>query len=460
MNVHRRLAMSTAAFCLLLTIAPPPVDAGEHFAFHIGSNGLGISAGFGDWGVYTSAWSDPRLALNYNAALAGYGEWVWVDGLGRVWRPWVTGGWRPYTHGRWVFTSLGWTWVAYEPWGYIPHHYGHWANTHLGWVWAPGYTYHPARVVWVGAGIYVGWYATPPRGWRHTAHGYHQSSYHGYQKGYRHGYRDGRHDAQHATYVAWDRIGAENLSRHSVSHVVASRSRVETRNAPPSTEEVRRRGGVRVKEARLAQRTVSADGRRVALARPEGIAGSIERHSEETVRRALTSEALQRRHSRTTSRSAAGTAASKSQLARQSPRSPEAAIRPQKARPSASASQRGWETRIESRSTQRPRSRTSDSERQTATRSIRATQSRVATPTRRVQPSRPSTAGRARTVTTQSSERHGSKDKPRTAESPRHRIAQRPSVTESASSTNKSSPRDRPNVPRSGNRAQRRRQPK
>jgi hypothetical protein len=460
MNDHRRLVMSIAVIGLLLALVSPPVHAGGRLGFHVGSHGLGISLGFGDWGVYTSAWSNPRLALTYDAALAGYGEWVWVDGLGRVWQPWVSGGWRPYTHGRWVYTSLGWTWVAYEPWGFIPHHYGHWASTHLGWVWVPGYTYHPARVVWVGAGVYVGWYATPPRGWSHTAHGYHHSSHRGYRKGYRHGYRDGRHDAQHATYVRWNHIGAENLYRHSVSHSVASRSRIETRDVPPSTEEVRRRGGVRMKETRLAQRTVSVDGRRVALARPEGIIDSVERHSSDTVRRALTSEAIQSRQSRSVSRSKAGSAASDSRLVTPSARSRKATSKPKLLGPSASASQRNRNIRSESRSERRPPSSLSKSGRKTATQSAPIRQPRAATITREGHRSRTSSPDRVRTSASQATDVRAKAGKRRAADpAPRLGAQRRPVVKSTSSRKNKknNSPKDRPQVRQAGKRPQERR---
>lgn len=279
MRNHRRIAMLVAVSVLALAAAAPTVEAGGGFGLHFGSHGFGISVGVGDWSIYTSAWSDPYWALDYNTALSGYGEWVWVGGLGRVWRPWVKVGWQPYTHGRWVYTAYGWTWVAYEPWGYFPHHYGRWANSSFGWVWAPGYTYHAAGVVWVRAGGYVGWYAAPPRGWSHAAHGFH----HGYNRG-----NDRRwHDARYATYVPWSHLGADNVSRHKVTHAVASRNRVETLALPPTTHEVRRHGGSPIVETRLSTRTAKVGGRQVTLARPEGVTRSIERHAPNTVRSTL-----------------------------------------------------------------------------------------------------------------------------------------------------------------------------
>ena len=295
MKNHQRLTVLVPALGLALAIAAPTVEAGGHFGLHVGSSGFGVSVGFGDWGVYTRSWADPYWSLDYNTSLAGYGEWVWVNGLGRVWRPWVAVGWRPYTHGRWVATTMGWTWVSYEPWGYAPHHYGSWAYSTFGWVWSPGYTYSCANVVWVRAGGYVGWYARPPHGWSHAAHGFHSGYRQGYGNGYGDGYRDGWHDARYATYVDWHDFGSDNVSHHAVSHSKASRSRIEDHAASPTSSEVQHRGGARVPETQLSQRTVKMGGREVTIARPEGVAHSIERHAAETVGRTLSEKALERR---------------------------------------------------------------------------------------------------------------------------------------------------------------------
>ena len=170
---HRRLATGTIALVAAAALAlPAPAEAGGWFGLHIGTGGVGVSFGFGSWWAWTDAWASAPTDLNFEVALSGYGEWVWVDGLGRVWRPWVSAAWRPYTNGRWVWTSVGWTWVAYEPWGYLPHHFGNWALTPAGWAWVPGHVYTPASVVWVGNGGMIGWYACPPRGWSHAHRGF------------------------------------------------------------------------------------------------------------------------------------------------------------------------------------------------------------------------------------------------------------------------------------------------
>ena len=294
MRNHRRNLMFALIVALVVTLSAPMVEAGG-VSMHLGSGGFGVSVGFGDWGIYTRSWSDPFWSIDFNATLAGYGQWVRVSGLGRVWRPWVSATWRPYTHGRWVSTSLGMTWVAYEPWGYVPHHYGSWAYASFGWVWVPGYTYSCANVVWVGAGGHVGWYARPPLGWSHAQHGFRHGYRHGVRDGYHNGYNDGWHDARYATYVDWRHFGSDNVSRHAVTHNIASQNHIEARAKAPSRDEIRQRGGAAITETQLSRRSVRVDGREVTIARPEGVARSIERNAAETVGRSLSEEALQRR---------------------------------------------------------------------------------------------------------------------------------------------------------------------
>ena len=299
MRHHRRIAILAAVIALIATFTAPTVEAGGVVGLHLSGGGFGVSVGFGDWGVYTGSWADPRWSLDFNASLAGYGQWIWVEGLGRVWRPWVATAWRPYTHGRWVSTGCGMTWVSYEPWGYIPHHYGSWAYCSFGWAWVPGYSYSCANVVWVRGGGYVGWYARPPRGWSHSAHGFRHGYRHGYRDGfgdgYGSGYSDGWHDARYGTYVAWRDFATENVSGRRVSHRIASRTPLDVRANAPTTAEIRRRIGRPMPETRLSRRTVRVDGREITIARPDGMASSIERHAARTVGRALSPEARERR---------------------------------------------------------------------------------------------------------------------------------------------------------------------
>ena len=268
-----RLSIIAIAATLSLGIGAPPAAAGvDFFGIHVGGDGFGFSLGFSDWSVYGRSWSDPGWSVDYVGALSGYGEWVWVDGLGRVWRPWVASEWRPYTHGRWVTTPRGWTWVAYEPWGYFPHHYGSWALTTFGWVWQPGYTYVPASVVWVRAGSYVGWYPAAPRGWSHARHAFHHGYDHGYghgyghgrHDGYREGYADGWRDARYATYVHWNHLASEDIAPRTVPAAQVQRravARPRVSAAPPSSNEVRGRGVRAVPRVRLEERTVRGGAR-------------------------------------------------------------------------------------------------------------------------------------------------------------------------------------------------------
>jgi hypothetical protein len=295
MRNHRRYVMLAPVIVLVVTFAAPTVEAGGGVSMHLGSGGFGVSVGFGDWGVYTRSWSDPYWSIDFYATLSGYGEWVWVSGLGRVWRPWVATSWRPYSHGRWVSTGCGMTWVAYEPWGYVPHHYGNWAYASFGWVWVPGYSYSCANVVWVGSGGYVGWYARAPRGWSHAHRGFRHGYQHGFRDGYHNGYSDGWHDARYATYVDWRHFGSDNVSRHAVTHRIVSQHRVEARAGAPSRDEIRQRGGAPITETRLSRRSVRVNGRDVTIARPEGVVPSIERNAAETVGSSLSERALEQR---------------------------------------------------------------------------------------------------------------------------------------------------------------------
>ncbi len=275
--------------------AATPAMAGGWFGLHIGSGGVGFSMGFSTWEPYTAAWNDPSWSLDFTTALAPYGSWVTVAGLGTVWRPAVAPGWRPYTYGRWVWTVYGWTWVSYEPWGYIPHHFGHWAYCSSGWVWAPGYTYTPAAVTWYAGGPMVGWCPAPPPGW-HNAwaqydRGYHHGFHDGYHTGYGDGYRDGWADARHATWVSWNDLPSDNVASHARDwREVQPRIGRETPrplSSGPSRNEVERWTGRAVPSAHVLERTVSIGGREVRVARPEGVERSIERHAGTTVERAL-----------------------------------------------------------------------------------------------------------------------------------------------------------------------------
>ena len=84
-----------------------------------------------------------------------YGDWVYTNDYGYVWRPHTTVvnnyyDWAPYRYGHWDWCPpYGWTWVADEPWGWAPYHYGRWVYYNNNWCWAPrGYGYRYRRAWW------------------------------------------------------------------------------------------------------------------------------------------------------------------------------------------------------------------------------------------------------------------------------------------------------------------------
>ncbi|MCJ7611069.1 MAG: FecR family protein, partial [Candidatus Aminicenantes bacterium] len=93
-----------------------------------------------------------------------YGEWLWDDLYGYIWRPFTNeyypwGNWRPYINGRWTEAQGRLFWVPEEPWGWVPYHLGIWTwNKKLGWVWLPGSIFAPAWVDWAFFGGYYSWW--------------------------------------------------------------------------------------------------------------------------------------------------------------------------------------------------------------------------------------------------------------------------------------------------------------
>lgn len=107
-----------------------------------------------------------------------YGEWLWHDLYGYVWRPffndlrypwgsptgsaiggagWGTwqhylaawGNWQPYFYGEWSSYNGRLYWVPGEPWGWVPYHLGLWMwDKKSGWIWMPGSLFAPAWVDW------------------------------------------------------------------------------------------------------------------------------------------------------------------------------------------------------------------------------------------------------------------------------------------------------------------------
>jgi hypothetical protein len=101
-----------------------------------------------------------------------YGEWLWDDYLGYVWRPFYNdyypwGNWSPYIYGRWLNYSSQMFWVPDEPWGWVPYHLGvwHW-DKNKGWLWIPGSAFAPAWVDWMFfGGGYFCWRPLGPWDW-------------------------------------------------------------------------------------------------------------------------------------------------------------------------------------------------------------------------------------------------------------------------------------------------------
>jgi hypothetical protein len=298
----RTINLITAALVAPLLVATAAPASADWLGLAVGDDGFALSIGVGSWDAYSNDWYDPGWAVDFHASLDGYGSWVWVDGLGQVWRPYVAADWRPYTYGRWVYTNLGWTWVSYEPWGYLPHHYGDWALTSYGWVWVPGYTFRPANVVWVSFGTYVGWYPAGPTGWSHSHHGFWQGYNHGYRNGYNHGYDNGYwngwRDARYATYVPWNRMDSDDIAHYSMDSRQVGRSltqaTVQPMRSAPERSDVMRRTGRDLPEVQVEQRQVQVDGRTVTMARPQGVSRTVATHAQETVERALAPQAVRR----------------------------------------------------------------------------------------------------------------------------------------------------------------------
>ena len=92
-----------------------------------------------------------------------YGEWLWDDMYGYVWRcdyndyyPWGT--WQPYYYGQWRDVDGQLFWVPMESWGWVPHHLGLWIwNKKRGWLWIPGSAFAPAWVSFHTWADFHGW---------------------------------------------------------------------------------------------------------------------------------------------------------------------------------------------------------------------------------------------------------------------------------------------------------------
>ncbi len=112
----------------------------------------------------------PATQVTYNtfySSLAPYGNWIELEGYGRVWQPTIVvsnPSWQPYFHGgRWINTDCGWYWMSDYTWGWAPFHYGRWfRHGYHGWCWAPDVVWGPAWVTWRQYDSYCGWAPLPP----------------------------------------------------------------------------------------------------------------------------------------------------------------------------------------------------------------------------------------------------------------------------------------------------------
>lgn len=92
--------------------------------------------------------------------LSPYGEWIYDQKYGYVWRPDVDQDeFRPYySNGHWEMTKYGNTWVSHYDWGWAPFHYGRWMHhSRKGWLWIPDTKWGPAWVSWRSGAGYYGW---------------------------------------------------------------------------------------------------------------------------------------------------------------------------------------------------------------------------------------------------------------------------------------------------------------
>jgi uncharacterized protein DUF6600 len=129
-------------------------------------SGYDNGSGYDDADVYyeNNYGADNAYDLYFYRSLGSYGEWVYLPGIGYVWRPFVVSGWQPYSVGYWGWYHDCWSWVSYEPFGAIAYHYGNWSYMDdYGWCWFPGYRWAPHHVTWSSWNGYVGWSPTPPR---------------------------------------------------------------------------------------------------------------------------------------------------------------------------------------------------------------------------------------------------------------------------------------------------------
>ena len=96
----------------------------------------------------------PKKLYRYNKALVYwaekwsslFGEWVYDDILGYVWKPadeyfaWSA---RPFFHANFTYVNGEMFVVPQQPWGWVPAHMGTWVWMKWGWTWVPGSAFTP-----------------------------------------------------------------------------------------------------------------------------------------------------------------------------------------------------------------------------------------------------------------------------------------------------------------------------
>lgn len=177
---------------------------------------------------YKSRHLDRRLAY-WADDLDDHGRWVYINGIGWSWRPYVEASWRPYYNGYWHHSRGGFmTWVSYDPWGWGPYHYGRWAyDPGFGWVWVPGYGYAPAWVYWSYGPSYIGW---APAGWWDCYRPYYSWAYDPYRD-----YRDfgfgfyGRIRINEFDLRPWTFIDSNTISSRRIDRAALTIDAVKTR---------------------------------------------------------------------------------------------------------------------------------------------------------------------------------------------------------------------------------------
>ena len=128
----------------------------------------------------------PKKIYRYNKALVYwaekwsslFGEWVYDDILGYVWKPadeyfaWSA---RPFFHANFTYVNGELFLVPQQPWGWVPAHMGTWVWMKWGWTWVPGSAFTPGLYnnIYARSGFpfYRSWYYPTLAYWINTGYG-------------------------------------------------------------------------------------------------------------------------------------------------------------------------------------------------------------------------------------------------------------------------------------------------